>query len=83
LLKLPFKAAYMFRPAAIVPLDGIRSKTRLYDLIYQLGRPLLLALRPVFPGAITTTRQLGLAMLKVAAVGAAKPVQESADINAL
>src|SRR5258707_5762210 len=27
LLKLPFKAAYMFRPAAIQPLHGVRSKT--------------------------------------------------------
>jgi len=27
LLKLPFKAAYMFRPAGIQPLHGIRSKT--------------------------------------------------------
>jgi uncharacterized protein YbjT (DUF2867 family) len=27
LRKLPFKAAYMFRPAAIQPLHGIRSKT--------------------------------------------------------
>ena len=27
LLKLPFKAAYMFRPAGIQPLHGVRSKT--------------------------------------------------------
>ena len=30
LLKLPFKAAYMFRPGAIQPLHGITSKTRVY-----------------------------------------------------
>ena len=30
LLALPFKAAYMFRPAYIQPLDGIRSRTRWY-----------------------------------------------------
>ena len=29
LLKLPFKAAYMFRPAGIQPLHGVRSKTGL------------------------------------------------------
>ena len=29
LLKLPFKAAYMFRPAGIQPLHGIRSEDRL------------------------------------------------------
>ena len=27
LLKLPFKAAYMFRPSGIQPLHGVRSKT--------------------------------------------------------
>ena len=29
LLRLPFKAAYMFRPEAIVPLHGVKSKTTL------------------------------------------------------
>jgi hypothetical protein len=33
LLRLPFKAAYMFRPGAIVPLHGITSKTRIYRII--------------------------------------------------
>jgi hypothetical protein len=33
LLLLPFKAAYMFRPGAIVPLHGITSKTRIYRII--------------------------------------------------
>src|SRR6267378_2721490 len=32
LLRLPFKSAYMFRPAAIQPLHGITSKTRWYRL---------------------------------------------------
>ncbi len=31
LLKLPFKAAYMFRPGAIQPLYGIKSKTAWYQ----------------------------------------------------
>lgn len=35
LLALPFHAV-MFRPGAIVPLHGIRSKVRTYDLIYRL-----------------------------------------------
>ena len=29
LLKLPFKAAYMFRPAGIQPLHGVRTRDRL------------------------------------------------------
>jgi uncharacterized protein YbjT (DUF2867 family) len=83
LLRLPLQAVYLFRPGAIVPLHGIRSKTRLYDLIYTLARPLLPLLRAMFPKAITTTEQVGRAMLAVVRVGAPRPVLESADIVAL
>jgi uncharacterized protein YbjT (DUF2867 family) len=34
LLRLPFKAAYMFRPGAIAPLHGIQSKTRTVRWLY-------------------------------------------------
>jgi hypothetical protein len=40
LLRLPFKAAYMFRPAAIVPMHGVRSRTRWYRALYALMTPL-------------------------------------------
>src|SRR5215472_4908903 len=59
LLRLPFQAAYMFRPGIIQPLDGIRSKTALYQVFYMLGRPLLPLLRAIFPSYILTTRQIG------------------------
>jgi uncharacterized protein YbjT (DUF2867 family) len=83
LLRLPFKAACMFRPGAIVPLHGITSKTRIYRIIYALMRPLWRPLRAAFPQAITTTEQLGRAMLSVARAGAPKAILESGDINAL
>src|SRR5579864_1453935 len=41
LLRLPFKAAYMFRPGVIRPLHGIRSKTPLYRAFYMAAAPLL------------------------------------------
>ena len=41
LLRLPFKAAYMFRPAVIVPLHGIKSRTMLYRIPYAVLGPLL------------------------------------------
>lgn len=50
LLRMPFKAAYMFRPGVIIPLDGIQSKTRSYRFFYDLLGPLLRGLyrlRPV------------------------------------
>ena len=66
LLKLPFRAAYMFRPGFIQPLHGIRSKTRLYQTIYTILNPILPLLKSAFPKYITTTEQLGRAMLRVA-----------------
>ena len=38
LLRLPFKA-YMFRPGIIQPMDGIRSRTRIYRLLYLVMMP--------------------------------------------
>jgi hypothetical protein len=81
LLRLPFKAAYMFRPAAIVPLHGITSKTKLYRAGYTVLGPLLPLLKSSLPGYITTTEQLGRAMLQVAKQGAPKPILENGDIN--
>ena len=83
LLQLPFKGAYMFRPGLIVPLHGITSKTPLYRAVYASIRPFWRPLRSAFPQAITTTEQVGRAMLHVARAGAPKKILESADINAL
>jgi uncharacterized protein YbjT (DUF2867 family) len=83
LLKLPFKAAYMFRPAGIQPLHGIRSKTSWVQAIYVAAAPLLTMLNRVAPKYMTTTEQVGRAMIKVARDGYPKPVLESEDINAV
>jgi len=81
LLKLPFKAAYMFRPAGIQPLHGIRSKTGWVQAIYVGTAPLLSLLNRLTPTYMTTTEQVGRAMIKVARDGYPKPVLESDDIN--
>jgi uncharacterized protein YbjT (DUF2867 family) len=83
LLKLPFKAAYLFRPAGIQPLHGIRSKTAWYQAIYAAAAPLLSLLNRVAPKYMTTTEQVGRAMIRVARDGYPKPVLESEDINAV
>jgi uncharacterized protein YbjT (DUF2867 family) len=83
LLKLPFKAAYMFRPAGIQPLHGIRSKTGWVQAIYVGASPLLTLLNRVAPKYMTTTEQVGRAMIKVARNGFPRPVLESEDINAV
>lgn len=83
LVQLPFKAAVMFRPAAILPLHGVTSSKRLYRLAFALTRPLWPVLRLHCPRFVTTTEQLGRAMLRVAKSGSKKPILESDDINAL
>jgi uncharacterized protein YbjT (DUF2867 family) len=83
LLKLPFKAAYMFRPAGIQPLHGVRSKTAWVQAIYVVAAPLLSYLARSAPKYMTTSEQLGRAMIKVARDGYPKPVLESEDINRL
>ena len=83
LLALPFRAAYMFRPGYIQPLHGIRSKTRLYRVGAAVVAPFVPLLRRLAPAAVTTTEQVGRAMLAVARTGYAKPHLEPSDINAL
>ena len=83
LLRLPFKAAYMFRPGLIQPLHGIRSKTRIYRGLYAVLGPFIPWLMAAFPKYVTTTEQLGRAMIRVARQGFPKPVLESQDINAI
>jgi len=83
LLRLPFKAAYMFRPGLIVPLHGIRSKTKAYWILYTLMRPVLPLFRRAFPNQVVTTEELGRAMLIAAENGAPKAVLETHDLRAL
>jgi uncharacterized protein YbjT (DUF2867 family) len=82
LLRLPLRA-YMFRPGAIQPLHGVRSKTRLYQFFYTLAAPIFPILRALFPHQITTTEQVGKAMLIVARRGSDKKLLESKDIATL
>jgi uncharacterized protein YbjT (DUF2867 family) len=80
LLRLPL-AAYMFRPGLIQPLDGIKSKTPAYRVLYGLTKPLLPLLRRALPNLVLTTREIGLAMLAVAKRGYEKRILETKDIR--
>ena len=83
LLRLPFRAVYIFRPGMIQPLDGIKSKTAAYRIFYALAGPLLPLLRAALPRHVLSTRQVGQAMLAVVRSGAPQRVLESADISML
>lgn len=83
LLQMPFKAAYMFRPAYIQPLHGIRTKTKWYRALYAMMGPLYPVWKLLLPKYVTTTECVGRAMLKVAKRGAPKRVLENQDINSI
>ncbi len=83
LMRLPFKAAFMFRPAFIQPMHGIRSKTGWYQLFYTVTGPLIPLLKRVAPNYFTTTEQMGRAMLTLAKRGGPQRVIENRDINGM
>lgn len=83
LMRLPFKAAYMFRPGYIQPLDGEVSRTRAYQILYRVMAPFYGLWKVMAPGAVTSTRTVAHAMLEVARQGAPKRVLENRDINSL
>jgi len=63
LLAMPFKAAYVFCPGYIQPMHGVRTKTKWYGTAYAIMAPLYPLLRRLFPRFVTTTEQLGRAMI--------------------
>ena len=81
ILAMPFRAAYVVRPAFIQPLHGIRSRTRIYNVLYPIFLPLVPLLKTIAPGYFTTTEQLGRVMIALAKTGAAKRVLESRDFQ--
>ena len=75
------RAACLRLQPDIVPLHGIVSRTKLYRVFYKLLGPVLPLLSARFPRYVTTTEQIGRAMLKVAKQGWPKRVLETPDIN--
>jgi uncharacterized protein YbjT (DUF2867 family) len=83
LLAMSFKAAYMFRPGYIQPLRGVRSRTNVYQALYDVLGFLYPLLRRTIPRHVTTTVNVGRAMIEVAAEGYPRPILGSSEINAL
>jgi uncharacterized protein YbjT (DUF2867 family) len=79
LAKLPLRT-FFFRPGYIQPLHGITSKTPLYRAIYRVAAPLYPVLRRLAPRVVTTTDDIGRAMLEVAANGYERQILENTDI---
>jgi hypothetical protein len=79
LFKLPFKAAYAFRPGYMHPTKGLKNTLSYYKYLSWLYP----ALRLVFSGSVSTLAELGRAMIHVALRGSDKRILEVKDIVAM
>jgi len=76
LLRLPYKATYMFRPGYIHPTKGLKNVLKLYRVfgwLYPLWKI-------IFPKYVCTLREVGLAMINCATKGYSKSILEVRDI---
>jgi len=80
LLNLGFNQAYMFRPGAIIPENGIKSRTKLYQFFYDYFLWVIHFMKWLRPSAIISTTQLGKAMINVSKQGFHQLILEPAQI---
>lgn len=76
LLKLQFKAAYMFRLGYIQPTKGLKNAYK----AYKIFAPFYPIIKLLFSKYATTLKEIGLAMINVALYGSEKKVLECRDI---
>ena len=81
LKKLPLKSVFLFRPGYIQPQKGIKSKTALYNTLYVFVKPLYPIFKLIIPGKVTTTSDIGKAMIYTSLHGADKDIFYNKDIN--
>jgi uncharacterized protein YbjT (DUF2867 family) len=79
LLRLPFKNAFMFRPAFIEPTKGLKNTLKLYRYVGWVV-PII---RMVAPNYISSLRDIGAAMIKSVTRGSEKQILEVTDIKKL
>ena len=80
LLNLGFKQAFMFRPGAIIPLRGIKSRTKSYQFMYDYFMWLVKGIKAISPNSVVNTTQIGLAMINAMLKGYSKKVLKPKDI---
>jgi uncharacterized protein YbjT (DUF2867 family) len=83
LLAMPALDAVMMRPGFIQPMHGVRSKTGWYRAAYAVLAPVYPVLRRLFPGAVTSTDEVGRAMVHVGQSGSDRRILGPREINTL
>lgn len=76
-----FKSAYAFRPGIILPENGLRSRTTLYNVGYVILTPFFPLLRKM--KSVTTTTRLGNAMIATLIEQSERKIVENEGINEL
>jgi uncharacterized protein YbjT (DUF2867 family) len=79
LMKLPFKAAYNFRPGMMKPTKGQKNVLSAYKYVGWLYP----VIRALFPGVACTIAEVGQAMINAVTKGYEKNILEVKDIVAL
>jgi len=77
LLKLSFKAAYMFRPGYIQPTKGLKNTYKIYKVLV----PFYPIFEKLFPKYVVTLEEIGKAMINVFLKGSEKKILECIDIR--
>lgn len=72
---------YILRPGYIQPRHGATSRTTLYRLAYRFAAVLYPVARALLPKHVSTTEQLGRAMIGLSRHGAAERILYSRDFN--
>lgn len=80
LLTMGFKGAYMFRPGYIQPMDGIKSRTRLYNMLYLIFKPFYFLLKSQ-QKTFTDSRTLARAFINCILLKEKSRLLEIIDIN--
>ena len=76
LIKLPFKQVFNYRPGFMNPTKGLKNALSFYKYISWMYP----VMRKLFPGGVSTLKELGLSMINVTLNGYAKTVLDVKDI---
>jgi len=80
LLTMGFKHAFMFRPGMIIPLRGIKSRTKSYQFMYDYFMWLVKGTKALSPNSVVDTTQIGLAMINTMMKGYTGKILKPKDI---
>lgn len=83
LLSMSFTGKYMIRLGMLYPAKGIKSKTKSFNFLYTILRPILYLFKMIFPKGIVSSENFGKAMINSVLFGYEKKYLWNKDLNIL